>query len=82
MYPITTKPSGISAVEHCGKSGCIYDIHEDRVNLAEKMPEVLKEMQKKLEKYAASTKTYSGYWRQPPKHTVDTGGHLYLEFNC
>ena len=57
VYPNTTKPSGISAVEHCGKSGCLYNIMDDpeeRINLAEKMPDVLKEMQAKLAKYQAS----------------------------
>ena len=57
VYPNTTKTSGISAVEHCGNTGCLYDIQQDpeeHVNLAAKMPDVLKEMQKKLAMYAAS----------------------------
>ena len=57
VYPNTTKTSGISAVEHCGNTGCLYDIQQDpeeHVNLAGKMPDVLKEMQKKLAKYTAS----------------------------
>lgn len=57
VYPNTTKPSGIAAVEKCGTSGCLYNIIDDpeeRYNLADKMPDVLKEMQKKLEKYQAS----------------------------
>ena len=57
MYPNTTKKSGISAVEHCGDTGCLYNIQEDpeeRVNLADKMPDVLKDMQMKLEKYSSS----------------------------
>ena len=57
VYPNTTKPSGISAVEHCGDSGCLYNIIDDpeeRTNLAEKMPDILKEMQAKLAKYQAS----------------------------
>ena len=56
VYPNTTKPSGISAVEKCGKSGCLYNIQEDpeeRKNLADTMPDMLKEMQMKLEKYSS-----------------------------
>ena len=57
VYPNTTKPSGISAVEHCGDSGCLYNIIDDPeeyTNLAEKMPDMLKEMQAKLNKYQAT----------------------------
>ncbi len=57
VYPNTTKPSGIKAIEHCGTTGCLYNIKEDpeeRTNLAENMPDVLKAMQVKLEQYAAS----------------------------
>ena len=57
VYPNTTKPSGISAIEHCGDSGCLYNIIDDPeeyTNLAEKMPDVLKEMQAKLVKYQAT----------------------------
>ena len=57
VYPNTTTPSGISAVEHCGDSGCLYNIKndpEERENLADKMPDILKEMQSKLKKYQAS----------------------------
>lgn len=54
VYPNTTTPSGIAAKERCGDSGCLYDISndpEERVNLATKMPSVLKDMQKRLEGY-------------------------------
>ena len=59
VYPNTTKPSGISAIEHCGDSGCLYNIIDDPeeyTNLADivKMPDVLKEMQAKLAKYQAT----------------------------
>ena len=57
VYPNTTKPSGISAIENCGDSGCLYNIIDDPeeyTNLAEKMPDVLKEMQAKLAKYQAT----------------------------
>ncbi len=53
-YPNTTKPSRI---KHCGTTGCLYNTKEDpeeRTNLAENMPDVLKAMQVKLEQYAAS----------------------------
>ena len=56
VYPNTTKPPGISAVENCG-SGCLYNIKEDpeeRKNLASSMPDVLKDMQTKLSKYQAT----------------------------
>lgn len=57
VYPNTTTPSGIAAVAHCGEDGCLYDISKDpqeRVNIASKMPSVLKDMQKKLDKYKKS----------------------------
>ena len=57
VYPNTTTPSGIAAVEHCGDTGCLYDIRNDpleRDNLANKMPDVLKMMQTKLQKYQES----------------------------
>ena len=58
QYPNLTNPNGgINAVEHCGESGCLYNIKEDpgeRVNLASKMPNVLQEMQAKLAKYQAT----------------------------
>ena len=57
VYPNTTKPSGINATEHCGETGCLYNIKEDpeeRENLASKMPDVIKNLQKSLAKYSAS----------------------------
>ena len=57
VYPNTTTPSGIAAVEHCGDSGCLYNIKDDpeeRKNLADTMPDVLKQMQAKLQMYQAS----------------------------
>ena len=57
VYPNMTTPSGINAIEHCGDTGCLYNILDDPeeyTNLAEKMPDVLKEMQAKLAKYQAS----------------------------
>lgn len=57
-YPNTTNPKGgIEAVEHCG-DGCLYNIIDDpeeRVNLAKKMPDKLKDMQEKLKE---AMKTY------------------------
>ena len=52
----TTKPKGIRVTEHCG-DGCLFNIKEDPyeyVNLATKMPDVLAQMQKKLQKYQAT----------------------------
>ena len=58
QYPNLTNPTGgIKALEKCGQDGCLYNIKEDpeeRVNLASKMPDVLKEMQEKLAKYQAT----------------------------
>ena len=58
VYPNSTHPNGgIDAVEHCGDSGCLYNIKEDpeeHVNLASKMPDILKTMQTKLSKYQAT----------------------------
>ena len=56
-YPNTSKPAGIPVKEHCGDSGCLYNIKEDpeeHVNLATSMPDVLKEMQTKLAEYQAT----------------------------
>lgn len=45
-YPNNTHPDGgINAIEHCGNSGCLYNIIQDpeeRTNLASKTPDVLK----------------------------------------
>jgi len=58
QYPNLTNPNGgISVVEHCGDGGCLYNIKEDpeeRVNLATRMPDILKEMQQKLAMYQAT----------------------------
>ena len=58
VYPNETHPDGgIAAVEHCEDSGCLYNIKEDpeeRSNLAQKMPDTLKEMTAKLQKYRAN----------------------------
>lgn len=58
VYPNNTHPQGgIDTVEHCGDNGCLYNIVEDpeeRVNLASKLPEVLKQMQTKLKQYQAT----------------------------
>ena len=57
QYPNLTNPSGgINVIEHCG-DGCLYNIKDDpeeRVNLASKMPDKLKEMQQKLAMYQAT----------------------------
>ena len=57
-YPNSSHPhGGVDVVEHCGDKGCLYNIREDpeeRVNLASKMPDVLKDMQKKLKRYQES----------------------------
>lgn len=57
-YPNTTNPhGGISAVQQCGDTGCLYNIMKDpeeRENLAEKEPDILKQMQMKLAKYQAT----------------------------
>ena len=58
QYPNLTNPNGgIKVVEHCGQGGCLYNIKDDpeeRVNLASKMPDILKQMQAKLTKYQAT----------------------------
>ena len=55
QYPNLTNPAGgIKAVEHCGDTGCLYNIKndpEERVNLASKMPDMLKTMRSKLAQY-------------------------------
>ena len=54
-YPNLTNPhGGIETAEECGDDGCLYNIMDDpeeRVNLAARMPEVLKNMQNKLSNY-------------------------------
>ena len=53
VYPNSTHLNGgIEAVEHCGDTGCLYNIMKDpleHVNLASQMPDVLKDMQTKLQ---------------------------------
>ena len=57
-YPNTTNPhGGIPTVQRCGDTGCLYNIMndpEERVNLADKEPAILKQMQMKLAKYQAT----------------------------
>ena len=78
-YPNLTNPrGGISTSEECGDDGCLYNIvndPEERVNLAARMPEMLKTMQKKLSDYV------SGYfdpdrgkaWPDACKAAIDYG---------
>ena len=58
QFPNNTDPQRkISAKEDCGDSGCLYNIRQDpgeHVNLAKSMPDVLKQMQKKLKSYQAT----------------------------
>jgi arylsulfatase I/J len=55
QYPNQTNPNGgIKPSEKCGDSGCLYNIKtdpEERNNIADTMPDMLKEMQQKLKKY-------------------------------
>jgi arylsulfatase I/J len=57
-YPNITNPNGgIPGVQDCGYTGCLYNIMtdpEERENLAEKQPDILKQMQAKLAKYQAT----------------------------
>ena len=55
----STNPNGgIEAIVHCDQGeGCLYDIINDpseHYNLASKMPDKLKEMQKRLSEYQAT----------------------------
>ena len=55
--PNTTTPPGRFITEHCGNTGCLFNIKEDpteHVNLASAMPDKLKEMQAKLAQYQAT----------------------------
>ena len=58
QYPNLTNPrGGIKVIEHCGDSGCLYNIKQDpeeRVNLASQMPDDLKRMRAKLAEYQES----------------------------
>ena len=58
LYPnSTTQNGGILTFEHCGDTGCLYNIKDDpeeRNNLADKTPNVLKDMRSKLAKYQAT----------------------------
>ena len=58
QFPNNTDPQRrISAKVDCGDSGCLYNIRQDpgeHVNLAKSMPDVLKQMQKKLKSYQAT----------------------------
>ena len=70
VCPNVSHPDGgIGAFEHCGNSGCLYNIMEDseeQYNLAQKMPDMLKEMRTKLEKYRDShfNPDRGGIWRR------------------
>ena len=86
QYPNSTHPKGgIGAVVNCGESGCLFNIKEDpeeRVNLAEKMPDVLKNMQMKLDKYL---KTYfnpkrGGPWPGACQTAVEKYGNFWGPF--
>ncbi len=49
VFPNNTDPQGgVKDKEHCGDSGCLFNIREDPDNLAKKMPSVLKDMKMKL----------------------------------
>ena len=55
--PNTTTPPGRFITEHCGNTGCLFNIKDDpteHVNLASAMPDKLKEMQAKLAQYQAT----------------------------
>ena len=58
LYPNSTNPAGgIFTFMVCGDSGCLYNIKDDpeeRNNLADKMPDTLKDMRSKLAKYQAT----------------------------
>ena len=58
VYPNNTHPQGgIQGVEHCGETGCLYNIRKDpeeHVNLAETMPDVLHKMKSKLTEYRST----------------------------
>ena len=56
-YPNTTSREGITIIQKCGDTGCLYNIKtdpEERNNIAMAMPNMLKEMQAKLAKYQAT----------------------------
>ena len=58
VYPNNTHPQGgIQGVEHCGETGCLYNIHndpEEYVNLAKTMPDMLHKMKSKLIEYRST----------------------------
>ena len=58
VYPNNTHPEGgIDTVGSCGEKGCLYNIikdPEEHINLATQMPDVLKGMLTKLQKYQAT----------------------------
>ena len=58
VYPNNTNPQGgVQGVEHCGETGCLYNIRKDPeeyVNLAKSMPDVLNKMKSKLTEYRST----------------------------
>ena len=58
VYPNNTNPQGgVQGVEHCGETGCLYNIRKDPeeyVNLAKSMPDVLHKMKSKLTEYRST----------------------------
>lgn len=55
QFPNQTNPDGgIPTEQDCGDSGCLYNIMEDPeecTDLAQTRPDVLKDMQQKLDRY-------------------------------
>ena len=55
VYPNSSDPNAaVKGVENCGDTGCLFNIHDDPTehkNLAREMPDVLKDMRKKLADY-------------------------------
>ena len=55
--PNTTTHPGTNIIEHCGTKGCLFNIKEDPTehnNLADSLPDKLKDMQNKLAEYQAT----------------------------
>ncbi len=82
-YPNSSDPNAaVNGFADCGDSGCLFNIKDDPTehsNLAESMPSVLKDMQKKLAAYQVTTfNPLTGPHRR--KEACDTAVHKYGGF--
>ena len=86
VFPNSTNPQGgIPTVVDCGTKGYLFNIKQDpeeRVDLADKMPDVLKEMQIKLAKYVSTyfNPQHGNEWPSACQTAVEKYGNFWGPF--